>query len=92
MEKCSTGGQATNDDMEHPHFTLGTRGYKHTQYVLLISFTLQKWLHEHVSVLRYTYSTLPALLNYKLPKFEIIFNPPQSSQMLRAVSWLKFEI
>ena len=66
VEKCSIAGQATNDNMAHPHFTFGTQGYKHTQYVLLIDFTLQKKLHEHVSVLRYTYSTLPALLNYKL--------------------------
>ena len=29
----------------------------HTQseYVILIAFTLQKWLHERASVLRYTY-------------------------------------
>ena len=27
----------------------------HTEYVTLIAFPLQQWLHEHTSVLRYTY-------------------------------------
>jgi len=27
----------------------------HTEYVILIALPLQQWLHEHVSVLRYTY-------------------------------------
>ena len=27
----------------------------HSQYVILISLTLQQWLHERVSVLRHTY-------------------------------------
>jgi hypothetical protein len=36
----------------------------HLEYVILIAFPLQKWLHESHSMLRYTctYSTLPVLL------------------------------
>jgi hypothetical protein len=32
----------------------------HSQYVILISFLLQQWLHEHVSMLRYTYTACAA--------------------------------
>ena len=32
----------------------------HSQYVILVAFPLQKWLHERASILRYTY--LPALI------------------------------
>ena len=34
---------------------------KHSEYVILIAFPLQQWLHERSSVLRYTYI---ACLNY----------------------------
>jgi hypothetical protein len=27
----------------------------HSEYVILIAFPLQQWLHEHTSMLRYTY-------------------------------------
>ena len=30
----------------------------HSQYVILIAFPLQQWLHERASMLRYTYSTV----------------------------------
>ena len=40
----------------------------HSQYIIIIAFPLQRWLHERASVLRYTYSTLPVLLfNNSLP-------------------------
>jgi hypothetical protein len=32
----------------------------HSEYVTLIAFPLQQWLHERVSVLRYALFTLPA--------------------------------
>ena len=32
------------------------KDYRHTQYIILIVFPLQQWLHEDASVLRYTYS------------------------------------
>jgi len=34
----------------------------HSEYVILIAFPSQQWLHEHAAMLRYTYSTLPGLL------------------------------
>ena len=47
----------------------------HSQYVILIAFPLQQWLHERASLLRYTYSTLPVLLgsNYMLI-YIVVFN------------------
>ena len=57
MEKYSTAGQATDDNMTQAHFTLGTYGYKHTlsKYVILTVFPLRQCLHERASMLRYTY-------------------------------------
>ena len=41
--------------------------HKHSQYVTLIAFPLQQWLHERPSVLRYTYiaSIAKRLINQK---------------------------
>ena len=46
-----------------------------SEYVMLIAFPLQQWLHERASLLRYTYSTLPVLLgsNYMLI-YIVVFN------------------
>ena len=33
-----------------------------SEYDILIDFPLQQWLHDRASMLRYTYSTLPAVL------------------------------
>jgi hypothetical protein len=43
--------------MAHALYVLDTYGYRYTysSCVTLIAFTLQQWLHEHVSMLRYTY-------------------------------------
>ena len=38
----------------------------HSECEILIAFTLQQWLHERTSMLRYAYSTLPVLLNLAL--------------------------
>jgi hypothetical protein len=56
VEKYFTAGEATDDNMAHEHFMLGTEGYKHTlsEYVMLISFPQTRWLHERPSMLRYT--------------------------------------
>ena len=35
----------------------------HSEYVTLVAFPLQQWLHERASMLRYTYCTLHVLLN-----------------------------
>jgi hypothetical protein len=50
-------GQATDDNMAHAHCMLDIKGYKHTltEYVILIAFPLQQWLHDRASLLRYTY-------------------------------------
>jgi hypothetical protein len=33
----------------------------HSQYVILVAFPLQQWLHERASLLRYTYISAPVL-------------------------------
>jgi hypothetical protein len=60
VEKYCRAGQATDDDTAHAFCMLDTQGYKYTQSgcVILIACPLQQWLHERVSELRYTYSTL----------------------------------
>jgi len=42
----------------HARGVLGKSGYKitHSEYVTLIAFPLQQWLHERASVLLYTHS------------------------------------
>ena len=35
----------------------------HSEYVILIACLLRYWLHDSASVLRYTYSTLPAFFH-----------------------------
>ena len=58
MWKNIAVGEATDDNMAHARFTLGTSGYKHTlpEYVTHIAFLLQQWLHERVSILCYKYA------------------------------------
>jgi len=41
--------------MAHAHCMLGTLGYKHTIRICNTAFPLQHWLHEHPTVLLYTY-------------------------------------
>jgi hypothetical protein len=65
VEKYRRAGQATNDNMAHPHYMLDTYGYRHThthtqththtEYALIIAFRLLQWLHERASMLHYTY-------------------------------------
>jgi len=61
VEKCRVG-DATDNNMAHAHTTLGTWGYKPklAEYVTIIAFLLQQWLHGCASLLRY--SMLHALL------------------------------
>jgi hypothetical protein len=40
----------------------------HSEYVILIAFPLQQWLHEHASVLRYTY--LASLVRYNVSSLD----------------------
>ena len=59
VEKYRRAGQATDDNMAHPHYMLDTYGYRHThthtEYALIIDFRLLQWLHERASMLHYTY-------------------------------------
>jgi len=41
VEKYWNTGQATDDNMAHAQ---NMQGYKHSEYALLIAFTLQQWL------------------------------------------------
>ena len=43
VKKFCRAGQATEDSIAH---VLNTSGYKYIQYVTLIAFPLQQWLHE----------------------------------------------
>ena len=40
----------------------------HSEYVTLIAFPLQKWFHEHISILLYTY--FGCLVVYSVTKYE----------------------
>jgi len=55
VEKYCTAGQLTNDTMAH---VIACRIPKsintHSEYVKLIAFPLQQWLHERASDLSYT--------------------------------------
>jgi len=50
---------------------LGKQGHKNTEYVIHIVFAGQQWLHEHASVLRYTYI---ACLTGRFIMFSVITN------------------
>jgi hypothetical protein len=39
----------------------------HSEYVILIAFALQEWLHERASMLRYTYIDCLVRANYCFP-------------------------
>ena len=61
MEKICGARQATDDNIirrmcRHLH--------THSEYVELIAFPLQQWLHEHASMLRYTYIACPVFFYY----------------------------
>ena len=62
VEKCCRLGQATGGNIKRLTsfaccwITKATN--THSEYVILIGFPLQQWLHERASMLRYTYSAL----------------------------------
>jgi glycosidase len=53
MEKYRRARQATDHSRTHAHCMLDTN--THSKYVILITFTLQQWLHERASKLLYPY-------------------------------------
>jgi len=59
VNKILHGRTGTDDNMAHTHCMLDTWIHEttdtHPEYVTLIAFPLQKWLHEAASMLRYTY-------------------------------------
>jgi len=54
----------------------------HSEYVILIAFPQEKWLHERASMLRYTYSTLPVLSNVKFIIMDFMFQNVKSSYFI----------
>jgi hypothetical protein len=56
VQKYCRAGQATDGNMAHAHWMLGTKGYRHThsKYVIIISLPLQQWLQKRPLILRYT--------------------------------------
>ena len=55
VEKYGKARQAADDNVTQPHalFMLHTKATDtHSEYVILIAFTRQQWLHERASVLR----------------------------------------
>jgi hypothetical protein len=58
MEQYCRAGQVTDENKVHVHCMLDIKGYKytHSEYVVLIAFPLQQWLHECASLLRHTYT------------------------------------
>jgi len=68
VEKYCRAGQATDDNMAHAHFMLDIKStVTHLEYVIVTAFPMHYWLHERVSVVRYTYiaclATLETLKN-----------------------------
>jgi hypothetical protein len=54
VEKYCTAGQATEDNMAHAHRILVTTATKpHSEYVIIIVFTLQQWFQDRASMLLY---------------------------------------
>jgi hypothetical protein len=59
--------QATDDNTAHVHCMLDTKGNKYSDYLILIAFPLQQWLHERASWLRDTYIPVIPLTSVVLP-------------------------
>jgi len=74
------GGGATDDNMAHAHCMLGNYNYKHAQYAIFVGFPRQQSLHEHTSLLHYTYIaclviilTHVSVLRYPYVCFKVLF-------------------
>ena len=55
VEKYSRAGKATGDNMRVSR-RVPKAANTHLEYVIVIAFLLQQWLHESTTVLRYTYT------------------------------------
>jgi len=57
VEECSRAGQSTDDSIiRHTRFAcwMPKTTNTHSEYVILITFPQQKWLHKWASMVRYT--------------------------------------
>jgi len=56
VQKYIRAAQATDDNMTHAHCVLNTKGYERrlSEYVILVTFSLQLLFHERASLSRYT--------------------------------------
>ena len=58
VESYCRGGQATDDDVTRRMRVacwIAEATKAHSEYIILIAFPLQQWLHRHFSLLRHTY-------------------------------------
>jgi len=66
MEKYYRARQVTEDNMlwnTHIRCWITKASDTHSEYVILVAFPPQQWLHGHNSMFRYTYSACPVLMN-----------------------------
>jgi hypothetical protein len=82
-----------DDNMVHAHCLLDTQGYKYTLIICnTYFFPLQKWLHEHASMLHYAYigylvNSLLFLLRFLSVYVNVvIFETPKSVSLANKVS------
>jgi hypothetical protein len=57
----------------------------HLQYVMIIAFLPEQWLHEHFSTLRHTYIACPVLLTRTLL---LLFSPESDSSEITHYAFL----
>ena len=84
MKKYSKAGEATDDDMAHAHFTLGTKGYRHTlkEYVIILAFVVNngyKNVTLYVHWLSYFYVLLQVMTD-AMSKFKVHKDINKSTQ------------
>ena len=73
MQKYFTAGQATDDNITQRMriaYWISKATSTHLEYIILITFSQQQWMHERASMLRY--STLPVMFSYLLPFYTYI--------------------
>ena len=73
MQKYFTAGQAADDNITQRMriaYWISKATSTHLEYIILIAFSQQQWLHERAYMLRY--STLPVMFCYLLPFYTYI--------------------
>jgi len=69
VEKYRRAGKVIDENTAHAHCMLNTSGYLYSEYVILIVFPLQQWLHESSAMLIYTCNA--CLVDYYGKSFRI---------------------